>query len=242
MSKQFSVLLALLILVCLCAGSLPVRTQAQAGAARTAQNAAIISTTDAVLKETSELRQLSIMRPVKSGAQSRGEIERMIIKNLDADTTPAEMHATESLLHVFGLAPNDFQYRPFLIKLLTEQVAGYYDPRAQQFYLADWIELEGQKPIMAHELTHALQDQHFNLKRFEKWPKGDSDAELAAHALEEGNASLAMMVYMAKHPLVALAFMKSLGSQDNASAQLNAAPRALRESLLFPYEAGATWG
>ena len=249
MSKQINAFLALLILICLSAGSLafqttvPVtRTHAQAGTAATAaQNAAIVSTTDAVLKETSELRQLSIMRPVKSGAQSRAEIQRMIVKNLDDDTTPAEMHATEALLHVFGLAPDNFEYRPFLIKLLTEQVAGYYDPKAQQFYLADWIELEGQKPVMAHELTHALQDQHFNLKRFDKWPKGDSDAELAAHALIEGDATLAMTLYMAKHPLVALAFIKSLGSQDISSEQIKRAPRALRESLLFPYEAGSSW-
>jgi hypothetical protein len=242
MSKQINLALALLILTCLCAGSLTVQTHAQAGAPTgAAQNAAIISTTDAVLKETSELRELSIMRPVKSGAQSRAEIERMIVKNLDTDTTPAEMHATEALLHVFGLAPNNFEYRPFLIKLLTEQVAGYYDPKAQQFYLADWIELEGQKPVMAHELTHALQDQHFNLKRFDKWPKGDSDAELAAHSLIEGDATLAMTLYMAKHPLVALAFIKSLGSQETSTEQFKAAPRALRESLLFPYEAGSTW-
>lgn len=241
MSKQINLLLALLILVCLSAGSLTTRTQAQAGAASAAQNAAIISTTDAVLKETSELRELSILRPVKSGAQSRSEIERMIVKNLDSDTTPAEMHATEALLRVFGLAPSDFQYRAFLIKLLTEQVAGYYDPKAQQFYLADWIELEGQKPVMAHELTHALQDQHFNLKRFEKWPKGDSDAELAAHALIEGDATLAMTLYMQKHPLVALAFIKSLGSQETSTEQFKRAPRALRESLLFPYEAGSNW-
>jgi hypothetical protein len=241
MSKQINAGLALLILVCLCAGSLTVRTQAQAGAAGAAQNAAIVSTTDAVLKETSELRELPILRAVKSGAQSRAEIERMIIKNLDSDTTPADMHATEALLRVFGLAPNGFEYRPFLIKLLTEQVAGYYDPKAQQFYLADWIELEGQKPVMAHELTHALQDQHFNLKRFDKWPKGDSDAELAAHALIEGDATLAMTLYMAKHPLVALAFIKSLGSQETSSEQFKRAPRALRESLLFPYEAGSQW-
>jgi len=232
---------ALLILVCLGAGSLTTRTQAQASAAGAAQNAAIISTTDAVLKETSELRELSILRAVKSGAQSRSEIERMIVKNLDSDTTPAEMHAIEALLRVFGLAPNDFQYRSFLIKLLTEQVAGYYDPKAQQFYLADWIELEGQKPVMAHELTHALQDQHFNLKRFDKWPKGDSDAELAAHALIEGDATLAMTLYMAKHPLVALAFIKSLGSQETSTEQFKRAPRAIRESLLFPYEAGSNW-
>jgi hypothetical protein len=241
MSKQINRWLALIILFCLGAASLTTRGHAQAGATGTAQNAAIISTTDAVLKETSELRELSILRAVKSGAQSRSEIERMIVKNLDTDTTPAEMHAAEVLLRVFGLAPNDFQYRSFLIKLLTEQVAGYYDPKAQQFYLADWIELEGQKPVMAHELTHALQDQHFDLKRFENWPKGDSDAELAAHALIEGDATLAMTLYMAKHPLVALAFIKSLGSQENSSEQFKQAPRALRESLLFPYEAGSSW-
>src|SRR6476469_8580837 len=241
MSKQINVGLALLILICLCAGSLTVRTQAQTSAAGTAQNAAIISTTDAVLKETSELRELSILRPVKSGAQSRSEIEHMIIKNLDSDTTPAEMHATEVLLHVFGLAPKEFAYRPFLIKLLTEQVAGYYDPKAQQFYLADWIDLEGQKPVMAHELTHALQDQHFNLRRFEKWPKGDSDAELAAHALIEGDATLSMTLYMAKYPLVALAFIRSLGSDGAESEQFKQAPRAIRESLMFPYEEGSAW-
>jgi hypothetical protein len=241
MSKQINRCLALLILFCLCVASLTTRSHAQAGSAGTAQNAAIISTTDAVLQETSDLRELSILRPVKSGAQSRSEIEHMIVKNLDSDTTPAEMHAAETLLHIFGLAPKDFEYRPFLIKLLTEQVAGYYDPKAQQFYLADWIDLEGQKPVMAHELTHALQDQHFNLKRFEKWPKGDSDAELATHALIEGDATLAMTQYMTKHPLVALAFIKSLGSQESSSEQFKRAPRALRESLLFPYEVGSNW-
>ena len=241
MSKQISAGLALLILFCLGTGSLLPKGQAQAGAASSTQHTAIVSMTAAMLKETSELRELSILKTVKSGAQSRSEIERMIIKNLDAETTPAEMHAAEVLLHVFGLAPKEFAYRTFLIKLLTEQVAGYYDPKAQQFYLADWIELEGQKPVMAHELTHALQDQHFNLKRFENWPKGDSDAELAAHALIEGDATLAMTLYMAKNPLVALAFIRSLGAQEAATEQFKQAPRAIRESLLFPYEEGSAW-
>jgi hypothetical protein len=241
MSKKITGGLALLALFCLCAGSFLPHGQAQTAAPGAAQNAAIVSTTAAVLKETSELRELSILKAVKSGAQSRADIERMIIKNLDDETTPEEMHASEVLLRAFGLAPKEFAYRSFLIKLLTEQVAGYYDPKVQQFYLADWIELEGQKPVMAHELTHALQDQHFNLKRFEKWPKGDSDAELAAHALIEGDATLAMTLYMAKNPLVALAFIRSLGSQEIATEQFKQAPRALRESLLFPYEEGSAW-
>jgi hypothetical protein len=207
----------------------------------TTRNAAIVSTTEAILKETSELRELSILKPVKSGAQSRADIERMIIKNLEDESTPAEMHAAEVVLKSFGLVPADFQYRPFLIKLLTEQVAGYYDPKAEEFYLADWIDLEGQKPVMAHELTHALQDQHFNLRRFEKWPKGDSDAELAAHALIEGDATLSMTLYMAKNPLVALAFIRSLGSERAASEQYKQAPRVIRESLMFPYEEGSAW-
>lgn len=241
MSKKISAGLALLIVFCLCTAGLLTRGHAQTATATAAQNAALVSTTDALLKETSELRELAILKAVKSGAQSRVEIERMIVKNLDADTTPAEMHAAEVLLKAFGLAPNSFEYRTFLIKLLTEQVAGYYDPKVQQFYLADWIELDGQKPVMAHELVHALQDQHFNLNRFEKWPKGDSDAELAAHALIEGDATLAMTLYMAKNPLVALAFIRSLGGQQSASEQFNLAPRALKESLLFPYEQGSKW-
>jgi hypothetical protein len=96
------------------------------------------------------------------------------MKNLDDEITPADMHASEVTLKKLGLAPPDFQYRAFMIRLLTEQVAGYYEPKTRQFYLADWIDIDGQKPIMAHELTHALQDQHFNLRRFDHWPKGDS--------------------------------------------------------------------
>jgi hypothetical protein len=247
MSKKFSSALALLAVFGVIIGSFLPPVAAQRGAARTAQepvqnsaqNAAIISTADAVLKETSEIRELSVLRGVKSGAQSRTEIERMIVKNLDTDTTPAEMHATEVLLKAFGLAPPDFAYRSFLIKLLTEQVAGYYDPKARQFYLADWIEIDGQKPVMAHELTHALQDQHFNLKRFEKWPKGDSDAELAAHALIEGDATLAMMQYLGRHPMIALSFLRT--SQESSAEQFKQAPRALRDSLIFPYQYGLTW-
>ena len=239
MSKKFSSALVLLLLVCLVGGSFLPVVSGQTGATRTAQNASIISTAEAILKETSELRELSILREVKSGAQSRSEIEQVIIKNLDADTTPAEMYAAETVLKAFGLAPTDFAYRSFLIKLLSEQVAGYYDPKARQFYLADWIELDGQKPVMAHELTHALQDQHFNLRRFEKWPNGDSDAELAARALIEGDATLAMTHYLTRHPMVALAFMRS--SQDTPSEQFEKAPRAVRESLMFPYAEGSNW-
>jgi len=248
MSKQINRLLALLFLLWLCLatglGKHSAGTRAyvpqQSVASSNTRNAAIVAATAEVLKETSEIRELSVLRPVKSGAQSRAAIEQMLIRNLDEQVTPAEMHATEVSLKKFGLAPNDFQYRPFIIKLLTEQVAGYYDPKVQKFNLADWLEVEGQKPVMAHELTHALQDQHFNLRRFENWPHGDSDAQLAAHSLVEGDATLAMTIYMARNPLVALAFSRSLLT-GVATEQYNQAPRAIRESLIFPYLQGSEW-
>ena len=205
-----------------------------------ARNAAVVATTTEVLKQTSEIRELPILRPVKSGAESRAAIERMLIKNLNERTTEAEMHGAELSMRKFGLAPSDFQYRPFIIKLLVEQVAGYYDPKSQEFHLADWLELETQKPVMAHELAHALQDQHFNLRRFEKWPDGDSDAELAAHALIEGDATLAMNLYLAKNPLDALAFGRSLLT-GVSTEQYDQAPRSIRESLIFPYLQGSLW-
>ncbi|MDX6306484.1 MAG: hypothetical protein QOI77_3453 [Blastocatellia bacterium] len=206
-----------------------------------ARNAAMVAATSEVLKETSEIRQLAILRPVQSSAQSRAEIERMLIKSLDEETTPAQMHAAEVTLKRLGLAPPDFQFRALLLRVLTEQVAGYYDPKAREFHLADWIDLDGQRPVMAHELTHALQDQHFNLRRFDHWPKGDSDAELAAHALIEGDASLAMTLYITNNPLRALAFLKSFKATNMESPELDKAPRAVRENLLFAYLEGINW-
>src|SRR5437016_3338038 len=94
---------------------------------------------------------------------------------------------------------------------------------------------------MSHELTHALQDQHFDLLRFEHWPRGDSDAELAAHALIEGDATLVMTMYITSNPLRALSFLKSLSGTEVAAEELNKAPRALRETLLFPYQEGLNW-
>ncbi len=224
-----------------------IRTSAQKPATGTesasaaARNAALVAATNEVLQETSQLRELAVLRPVQSSAQSRAEIEHMIVANLDRETTAADMHASEVTLKRLGLVPPDFALRPLIVRLLTEQVAGYYDPKEQQFHLADWIDVDGQKPIMAHELTHALQDQHFNLRRFEKWPKGDSDAELATHALIEGDATLAMTLYVASNPARALSFLRSFMAAETSSKEIEKAPRALRETLLFPYQEGLTW-
>ena len=212
---------------------------AKPAAAVNPKSAAVKEATDEVLRETSELRHLTVLRPVSSGAQSRTDIEQMLVANLDETSTPEELRASEVALKKYGLAPADFQLREFIIGVLTEQIAGYYSPKTQWFYLADWVDLDGIKPVIAHELTHALQDQHFNLRRFENWPKHDSDAELAAQALVEGDATVLMMQYTMREPSRALALFRSMG--NTSTEQLDRAPRVLRETLMFPYEQGMLW-
>lgn len=198
-----------------------------------------------VLNQVSEIRGLKLLHPVKSGAKSRAEIEQMVIKNFDEDSTPAELDAEYKTLLAFGLAPKGFKYREFLIKLLTEQIAGFYDPKKKEFNLADWNPLELQKTVMAHELTHALQDQHFDLLRFDKWPKGDGDREAAIHALIEGDATALMIDYLIK-PMgrsvtqIPKSLLDQMNSQTNSPGMevINSAPNAIRENLIFPYSYG----
>src|SRR5437870_6631392 len=117
----FALILSILGIVwvafCLTGSAQPATQQSSVALTR---NGALVAATNEVLKETSEIRQLAILRPVQSSAQSREEIERMIVKNLDEETTPARMHATEVTLKTLGLVPPDFNFRSLMIRLLTE--------------------------------------------------------------------------------------------------------------------------
>ena len=213
-------------------------------------DAATLDATNEILEKVSKLRGLEIKRPVKSGLKSKDEIEQSVIKDLDESTTPEEFASTQKTLAKLGLVARDFGLRDYIVKLLREQVAGFYEPKTQEFYLAAWVPISEQRTVMAHELMHALQDQHFNLRRFEKWPKGDSDAELAAHALIEGEATIMMYQYALDREGVRLDVTKlgslterMLAESDPEDASkyplLAGAPAVLRDGLQFPYIYGA---
>jgi hypothetical protein len=236
--------LALIVLISLAAGSLHV------AAWQTRPDAATLSATEEILNKVSQLRQLEVKQPVRSGLKSKDEIEQFVIKDLDETTTPEEFAATQKTLVRLGLIPQDFQLRQYVISLLREQVAGFYEPKTQEFYLAAWVPLAEQKTVIAHELMHALQDQHFDLRRFENWPKGDSDAELAAHALVEGEATILMYMYAFDQQGARLDVTKIGSLTDRMLAEGDAtdaskypvlarAPTVLREGLQFPYVYGS---
>lgn len=221
----------------------------QSAALITRSDKAGLGATEEILKSVSRLRGLEIKRPVKSGFKTHDEIERSVINDLDQSTKPEELEATTKALEKLGLIPKGFQLRDYFIKLLREQVAGFYEPKTQEFYLASWVPISEQKTVIAHELVHALQDQHFNLRRFERWPRGDSDAEAAAHALVEGEATVVMFQYTFEQQGLRFDVTKigpiteKLLEQDGDDASkypvLANAPTVLRESLQFPYVYGA---
>ena len=219
-------------------------------ASNSANTAKVLEATSQMLEEVSKLRELKILSPVKSGAKSRTEIEQEIIRGFEEDSTPEEIEATNKALIAYGLVPKDFKYREFMIRLMTEQVAGFYRPKTKELFLADWNDLDQQKPVMAHELQHALQDQHFNLMRFEKWPNGDGDRETAIHALIEGDATALMYNYQLKpmgSDITKLPSIAGFADQSLAQAERDkqkvflSAPMALRESLMFSYIYGAAF-
>jgi hypothetical protein len=250
MSKLCRPLLALLAAVL----TAPAFALAQGPAPAAADKAAVrapadVAISNKVLVDVAKLRGLPVLRPVENGLKSRDDIQAMVLKDLAESTTPAKLRDTTALLRFLGLVPPDFELERETVELLTEQIAGFYDPRTKVFYLADWIPLAEQQPVMAHELTHALADQHFNLRRFEKWRDGDGDAEMAARALVEGDATALMIEYALvergiPHDLGALPvsltdLLRDGGGGDTEHPVFSSAPEVMRQSLQFPYVYGA---
>jgi hypothetical protein len=240
-------LVLVIALALICGAAIGFARQAPASIARSDLTAS--GATSDVLQAVSRLRQLPIKRPVKSGFKTHDEIKQVVIRDLDDNTPPEEFEATSKTLVKLGMIPKGFPLRDYVVKLLGEQVAGFYEPKTQEFYLAAWLPLAEQKTVMAHELTHALQDQHFNLRRFEKWPKGDSDAELAVHALIEGEATVVMLEYDLEQrgarlditrigSLTDLMLKESRAEDRSRYPILAGAPMVLRENLQFPYVYG----
>jgi hypothetical protein len=126
--------------------------------------------------------------------------------------------------------------------LMEEQVAGLYDPAAETFYvLAGGSGLGSMsKMIFAHEYTHALQDQHFDLAGLGVGPQSDKndDELLALHALIEGDATLTMQQHMLSHfsPLEMVGLVGAALGVDQTT--LTEAPPYFRKSLAFPYQDG----
>ena len=211
------------------------------------ESSALSSTADAVLEDVSRITGLPIRAPVVKEIVNRRNIEKYLKENLYAEYSPRELRVQEAVLKAFGLVPREFDLEKFLIVFYTEQAAGFYDPRLKKMFMADWISPDLQKVVLAHELTHALQDQNFGLEKFLRAAREDDDATGARQAIIEGYATAAMMQYLIQParltdlPSLQPLIDQVVHQQMAEFPAFSSAPFFFRFEALFPYSQGMTF-
>jgi hypothetical protein len=236
----------------------PVATQDQKISPQEAEE--LFRSVDQILRFASKDTAFPIKHEVKRRLIDRNEVASYVEKHTTEDEDAKRLRRSEQVLKKFGLLPRDFDLGTFLVALLREQVAGYYDPKTKTVNLLDWVDAEQQKPVLAHELTHALQDQSFNLQKYMK--PGDADLEkkkevtsadmendeigTARQAVVEGQAMAVLIDYMlapmgqslkdSRQVVDALKEGMMAGTAD--SPQFRKAPIYMKEALTFPYRYG----
>jgi hypothetical protein len=154
---------------------------------------------DEVAREVEQLRGWTFRRPVKkervSPARARLDIQRMIL----AAQNPDRRARLQAFLRVAGLIPSDCDLLATSLAMLDQQVAGYYEPEARTLKLVDRpdpMPAFVERMVLAHELTHALDDQYVDLANLMKPGDGTEDTDFVAAAIGEGSATSLMLQSM----------------------------------------------
>lgn len=210
---------------------------------------------DEILAFVSKDTGLPIKHPVKRELATREFVEKYLEQHMKEDKDQQRLERSEASLKKFRLLPRDFELRSFLLEMLKEQVAGFYDPKTKTMYLLDWVEPEAQKTVLAHELTHALQDQNFGMEKWMEAGEGSKDLQKdmerderqsAREAVLEGQGMIGMIDYMmapqglkvTDAPQLVEAMRAGMSSAAPNSPTFNKAPKFLQDVMIFPYSDG----
>jgi len=226
------------------------------------QGKELFRSVDELIKFASEETGLPIRHEVKRTLTTRTAVEKYLNEKFNEDEDAKRMQQGEIVLKKFGLLDRDFNLKPFMLALLKEQIAGYYDSKTKTVYMLDWIDPDTQKPVLVHELTHALQDQHTDLEKWNNQTPSDTsknvnedndhlakdELDTARTAALEGQAMAVFLDYslkptgrsIVKDPELLEQLQNQMSSTDD-SPVLARAPLLLSESLLFPYKDGLSF-
>jgi hypothetical protein len=217
---------------------------------------------DELMKFSSDETGLPIKSTVKRTLTTRAAVEAYLEKKFNEDESAKRLERDEIVLKKFGLLDRDFELKPFLLALLKEQIEAYYDSKTKTVNLLDWVDVDEQKPVLAHELTHALQDQHSDLEKWDDQTPDDvstdsagdvdhlarDEMDTARDAVAEGQATAVMMDYvlkplgksLVKDPEIMDRLKDQMTASDNSPVMARA-PLLLSESMLFPYREGLSF-
>ena len=212
---------------------------------------------DEILDFVSQDTGLPIESKVKRNLITRQEVEKYVDKRMKDDKDQKRVEQSRLVLQKFGLLPPNYDLHGEFLRLMGEQVAAYYDPKTKSVNLLDWLQPDVQKPILAHELTHALQDQKVGVEKWELAGAKDDAAlpdqqeyvveeeQAARQAVTEGQGMAVMLDYslapFGQSLLTApdvVAMMRSSMGDSKDSPVYAAAPMFLKESLIMPYTFG----
>ncbi len=192
---------------------------------------------------------MSSRAPVRAQRRSRTELREYLEQRMAEEMPADELARTQQLYQELGLLPAGLDLRALLLDLLTEQVVGYYDPPTKTFYLVEGADDAAAREVLAHELVHALQDQYVDLDSLLS-PGLENDRATAAQAAIEGHATLVMFALMLQErtgdavditslPDIGRQLRPALEAGNDRMPVFRDAPRIIRETLIFPYIAGA---
>ncbi len=181
------------------------------------------------------IRRLDFTRRPLPVLVSGSEVKRQGLMELDQQVTVAEQNADDELLKLLGLIPSDSNLRAIQSAVFQDQVAGFYDPQTKRLALVKDAGAQDESVgeiTLAHELTHALDDQRFGLK---DQPPGMDDRATAYSALVEGDATSVMTRYATQYMTGSNLLGALFASTAAGGPRL---PPYIQSSLEFPYLEG----
>lgn len=189
---------------------------------------------------------LKFKTPPRLEVRTREQVRDFLLKQFDEATPAAQLAGEEQAYKLLGLIPDSMNLRAFFLRVLSEQIVGYYDPKAKTLYVVNGADEQIVGITITHELVHALQDQYVNLDSIQK-SGADNDRLAAAQALIEGEAQFEQVSIMLGGPDQIETRLP--GAWDRVREEIRnrqgempvfaTAPMVIQESLLFPYLSGA---
>ena len=182
------------------------------------------------------LRGLRPTEDVPLAHMDRDALRQFLLDGYNREYSAEERDADQRLYEALGLLQPDENLAELLVNLFTSQVAGLYDQETKTMYLvAAQANSPDDKVTFAHEYTHALQDQHFDLSALAPEDEDNADRSMAIRGLIEGDAVLTMVIWAQDN--LTFAEIQALGESEGED-ELADTPPFLRDALLFPYTSG----
>lgn len=199
---------------------------------------------DALVAEISAeievLRETKFKHPVGASVTDREGFLAYAKQELEEESTPEDLAADEAVAKLLGTIPPQMDLLGTSLALLEEQVGGFYDPSTDEFTLMASFTGGLAKIILAHELTHALDDQYHDLDATMEALESNDDAGFAYHAVVEGSATTLMNQWTMQH-MGELSMEELMSGGDMGMDALQEAPPILWKPLLGMYLKGAAF-